>query len=295
MKYSTEALKILAAREEDLFHTCKQFWDQFPRVDDLNRKLPYELPELEARMQTKLKNMEEQGLDGFICAFDPEFPRVSAKVTKGAKPYLLFYKGDIALLKADAKVAVIGETDPTDEIKTREETLVRYLVDQGSVIVSGLAIGCDSISHRTCMEAGGKTVAILPSTIKKIIPAENRELAEKILETGGLLLTEYEKEPASSFEQTARYVDRDRLQAIFSNAVLLIASYRKGEGDSGSRHAMEAAQKYGIACFAMYKEQKDADDVHFGLNQDLINKKSVPVATKNALQESIGLKELSLF
>ena len=56
------------------------------------------------------------------------------------------------------------------------------------------------------------------------------------------------------------------MQALFSKAVVLIASYRKGEGDSGSRHAFEKAKEYGKKRLVMYRE-KNADDLQFGLNK----------------------------
>ena len=58
---------------------------------------------------------------------------------------------------------------------------------------------------------------------------------------------------------------------MFSKAIILIASYRKEEGDSGSRHAMEAARKYEIERYAMYNSKMDEDNKRFGLNKDLVN------------------------
>mgnify|MGYP007111752688 FL=1 len=59
------------------------------------------------------------------------------------------------------------------------------------------------------------------------------------------------------------------LQALYSKAVVLIASFRKGEGDSGSRHAFEKAKEYGKKRLVMYRES-DATDLTFGLNKDYV-------------------------
>lgn len=56
---------------------------------------------------------------------------------------------------------------------------------------------------------------------------------------------------------------------MFAKAIVLIASYREGEGDS-SRHAMAAASKYGVARYAMFNSLTDSDDIQFGLNADLL-------------------------
>jgi len=65
------------------------------------------------------------------------------------------------------------------------------------------------------------------------------------------------------------------LYSMFSKAIILIASYRKGVGDSGSRHAMEAAGKYEIERYAMYNSNVDDDNKRFGLNKDLVSSKGV--------------------
>ncbi len=86
------------------------------------------------------------------------------------------------------------------------------------------------MTHKICLESGGKTIAIQPSQLIKIHPAQNRSLAEEIVNKGGPLISEYYKDAVSKRESTDRFVERDRLQAMFSKAVILIASYRKGKG-----------------------------------------------------------------
>ena len=127
-----------------------------------------------------------------------------------------------------------------------------------------MALGCDAVAHSTCIDNNGKTIAVLPSTIDKIYPSENKEIAEKIVENGGLLVSEYHKNPISKHEAISRFIERDRLQAMFSKTIILISSYRKGEGDSGSRHAMEAAKKYGIDRFVMFNKATDDYNIKFG-------------------------------
>jgi DNA processing protein len=86
---------------------------------------------------------------------------------------------------------------------------------------------------------------------------------------GGLVVTEYVEEAQNRNETIRRFIERDRLQAMFSKAVILIASYRKGEGDSGSRHCMQKAKLYGKKRYVMYNETLDKDRAIFGLNLDL--------------------------
>ena len=225
--------------------------------------------------------------EGFICAYDKHFPAINPNAKNSDKPYLLFYKGDIGLLEnLNSNVAVIGHTDPTEEVENRERVVVEQLVHNKLIIVSGLAKGCDAIAHRVCLESGGKTIAILPTTLQKISPAINRGLAGDIVMNGGLLLTEYYKEPQGRQETIKRYIERDRLQALFAKSIILVASYRKNEGDSGSRHAMESAKEFTIARYVMYNCETDVEDKQFGLNRQLLDFGiNIKVLSKSSIEE----------
>jgi DNA processing protein len=210
------------------------------------------------------------------------------KPNKKGAPEFLFYRGDISLLNKEnftRNIAVIGLTNPTDDIKAREQRIVTELASRGANIVSGLAIGCDSVAHKTCLENESKTIAALPSQINKIIPAENVDLADEIVNRGGLLVSEYFTAPDSwnKYEALNRFVERDRLQAYFSNSILLVASYRHSKPgeptsypvdgkkrDSGARHAMEAARKIGRRRFVMLNEKTDYGNEMFDLNRDIL-------------------------
>ena len=127
------------------------------------------------------------------------------KINTSDIPYLLFYKGDINLLSDIKKnVAVIGVLNPQQDIEIREREFVKQIVNNNCNIVSGLAKGCDAIAHDQCLESGGKTIAILPSTLENIFPAENRALANKIIKNKGLLVTEYFTKPKGRFDATKK-------------------------------------------------------------------------------------------
>ncbi|RKW69259.1 MAG: transporter [Veillonella sp.] len=222
-------------------------------------------------------------LDGVICIFDQDFPLINPTVkAKGDRPYLLFYKGDISLLHhLNNNVAVIGHTSPSENIQKRERKIVSQLVKKEQVIVSGLAKGCDVIAHEECMRLGGKTIAILPSPIDEVLPKEHAEQAKQIVETGGLLISEYYTSPSNPrFEMTKRYIDRDRLQAMFAKVVILIASYAVKKGDSGARHAMNKALKYKHQICVMYDEKQDSHVDEMELNKQFVEAGSVKVLAK---------------
>lgn len=212
-------------------------------------------------------------IDGIVAIGDDNFPKYSAQPPNGDRPIALFYRGDIALLSETyLRVAVVGLLSPDEAIEISERLTVSELVSKGAVIVSGLALGCDSIAHEQTLRDGGKTIAILPGTLQKIIPASNKALADQILATGGLLITEYHEEAHSKMKQTTRYIERDRLQALFSHHIILAASYapNKDGKDSGSRHALGKAKEYGIPRSVIYNEHKHCHNEMFDLNRQIL-------------------------
>lgn len=300
MKYSDITLKVLAAKECGIIKSNAQFWNDFNEIEKfetaISKDSNFDNTIIKLRNELiSLDNYEE----GIISVYDESFPVINKKVkNKGDKPYLLFYKGNLELLDdLNNNIAVIGLIDPDKNIAKRESDVVEKLIDNDLVIVSGLAAGCDSIAHKLCLEMGGKTIAVLPSQLNKIYPAENKKLAEDIVQKGGLLISEYYKEPKTKFEAVNRFIQRDRLQAMFSKAIILVASYRKGEGDSGSRHAMDAARKYEIDRYVIYNNKTDENNSMFALNKDLLLDKkinSVKVLKSSSINEIKSLKNKDL-
>jgi len=239
-----------------------------------------------------------ESCDGLIAIGDENFPKYRGNVKKSEQPIYLFYKGDINLLNIkNHNISVIGLLNPDKEIEIRERKIVRELIKQNITIVSGLALGCDSIAHQEALN-GGKTISILPSPLNNILPASNKGLAYKIVEQGGLLVTEYYEDFKSELELRSRYKERDRLQALFCDTIILAASYSKNSAsiwkihnkklDSGARLAMEFAKSYNIPRAVMYNEKTDFNNPMFDLNRQLIKEdKTVIILTKKNIEKII--------
>ena len=213
-------------------------------------------------------------IDGVVGIGDGDFPDIQEGVKDGDRPIALFYKGDISLIKkAAGNVAVIGLLTPSWQIEKEEREVVRKLVGQGKCIVSGLALGCDTIGHRETLDCGGKTVAFLSSPLTEVNPPSNRPLADEIVNRGGLLVSEYFRGVHSRREFIGRYAERDRLQAMFAEAVVLAASYSQRDygKDSGSRFAMGKAIEYGIPRYVIYDSTRDNQNPMFNLTRESIS------------------------
>lgn len=245
---------------------------------------------LESILTSKLENH----CDGITAIGDDNFPKYRGNVKESERPNVLFYRGDLNLLSDENKnIAVIGVLNPDKSTEADERKIVHYLVQKNAVIVSGLALGCDTIAHDETVKSNGVTVAILPSPLNKIIPRENKKLADDIVANGGLLITEYYEQPKSAQENAGRFVKRDRLQALFSDAVLLSASYNidskdpnSPQIDSGSKHALEKAKEYGLQQAVIYNN-KYAHNPKYDLNRFIIqdNKSAIILNPDNFFKE----------
>lgn len=227
-------------------------------------------------------------VDGVVAIGDANFPSHRGVVKNSEMPIALFYRGDLSLLQEQNKnVTVIGLLDPDEDTVKDEKRVVSNLVSHGVTIVSGLALGCDTVAHEEAL-LDGKTVAILPSPINDILPKRNEALAEKIIQKNGLLISEYHEKAKSRAELGGRYQERDRLQALFSDCVILAASYAKNSlgNDSGARHAMNYALNYSIARAIMYDSKLNANNPKYDLNRQLIeDDKNVIIIKGDNVQE----------
>lgn len=230
--------------------------------------------------------------DGVVAIGDKDFPPYRGNVKNSDQPVALFYRGDLSLLnKTLRNVAVIGLLAPDKDTEVVEGEMVSKLVNCGATIVSGLALGCDAVAHRQTLLSKGKTIAILPSPLNEILPSENRRLAEEIVKNDGLLITEYYEKAKSRMELSGRYQERDRLQALFSDCVILTASYAKNDLglDSGSRLAMEYASSYSIPRAVMYDPEKDVGNPKFDLNRQLIREQvGIVVINRGNMDRVVG-------
>ena len=163
-------------------------------------------------------------------------------------PLIFYVRGNQALL--DEKiVAIIGSRAPTKKGVEAADKVSKFIVQTNHIILSGLALGVDSIAHQTAVNNKKPTIAVLGSGLTNIYPKENIRLAEQIVDYGGCLISAYS--PNMSV-QNYQLVARDKLQARLSSNLILIES----KIDGGSMHATKEAIKLGLPIFAVdYKDE----------------------------------------
>ena len=184
-----------------------------------------------------------------LTLFDDTFP-AQLKLLKNQMPLVLFARGDIDLLQKP-NLAVIGTRKPSDWSRgVGYKMVIKTIEISERVIVSGLALGCDTVGHMAAVENNGKTIAVLPSGLNVITPASNRNLSERILNTGGCIISEYL--PMEKV-QRATYAKRDEIIAALSDATFIIECGIK----SGTMITAKAAYRMGkkIGCYIAPKEK----------------------------------------
>lgn len=142
-------------------------------------------------------------------------------------------------------LAVVGTRKPTPYAATMCAQIVREVATKGVCIVSGLALGIDSIAHKAALEVGGKTIAVLPSGLDNIYPASHRQLAIAIIRQGGALLSEYTPKTTASYK--GNFIQRNRIIAGLSQVIFIPEAAIK----SGSLHTAQFAIEGGIDVCAM--------------------------------------------
>ena len=140
-------------------------------------------------------------------------------------PKQLYVEGNKEILNNDM-IAVVGSRNNTEYGKTWCEVFCRNLLKYNLNIVSGMAVGIDSIAHWTSIKEEIPTIAVLPCGFDNIYPVENIGLFKKIIEGGGVVISEYN----SSVEANSkRFIERNRIVAGLSIGVLVVeAAHRSG-------------------------------------------------------------------
>lgn len=132
--------------------------------------------------------------------------------------------------------SIIGSRNSSDYGKKQAKRFSKELALGGFNIVSGMAKGIDGIAHQACIDVEGKTIAVLGTGFNNIYPKENIPLFYKILETGGLVITEYEPNVEANYYN---FPERNRIVSGLSVGILVIeAAYRSGTSIT-ARYAKE--------------------------------------------------------
>lgn len=143
----------------------------------------------EINLDDEMAKLEKENVR-VMTILDEDYPKLLKEIY--SPPSLLFWRGQ---MPGDDEffLAIVGTRKPSTYGQHVARTLARDLAQSGLTIVSGLALGIDSLAHSAALEGSGKTMAVLGCGVERsnIYPASNRYLGEKIVDRGGCIISEH--------------------------------------------------------------------------------------------------------
>lgn len=222
-KIGPRSFQILAQAFKDDFLA---YWQK--STTQLSKIVPGEILKkfLEAREkfspEQEKRKLKLIGAD-FLTIYDDAYPPLLKEIYD--PPFIIYYKGAKDILKSTS-LAVVGSRKFTQYGKKIGYKLAYELAESGLTIVSGLALGLDSIVQEAAVDAKGKTTGVLACGVDQIYPAQNKQLAEKIINLGGIIITE---KPPGSLPMKQHFPARNRIISGLSLGTLVVeAADRSG-------------------------------------------------------------------
>ena len=159
---------------------------------------------------------------------------------------VLYVRGDPAIWEGTVTVAVVGSRNTREPYASGARKFATVAARQGIVVVSGFAMGADAIGHSAAMEAGGRTVCVMPCGLDKVFPPENRGLWDELLAyPGAVFVSEF------GFGQRASSLllrKRNKLIAAFAQGIVVAQSAVDGGAMNAYRFGRE--QRKAVATFS---------------------------------------------
>src|SRR5699024_3573583 len=168
-----------------------------------------------------------------LTIFDADYPELLKQIYD--PPALLWVKGDITALSTNS-VSIVGTRRATEYGREQAAYFAQKLRHENFTITSGLALGVDSVAHKTTLKEGGITVAVLGSGIDFIYPYKHTGLAKKIIENRGAVITEF---PPGAKPDAGNFPERIRIVSGLSLGTLVVESGLKGGSMITAQSALE--------------------------------------------------------
>ncbi len=181
-----------------------------------------------------------------ISPLEANFTEVLGSIVLTPKTLYFYGKMPENVLKNGKKsrpktVAIVGSRHNTKYGEEVAYKLGYELAKNGVIVVSGLAYGIDSISHRAALDAGGITVAVLGTPINEIYPKNHQPLAREIVEKGGLIISEYA--PGAKVYPKTSFLERNRIISGLSDIVVVVEAAEKSGSLNTASHALSQGKE----------------------------------------------------
>ncbi|MDD3744543.1 MAG: DNA-processing protein DprA, partial [Lentimicrobiaceae bacterium] len=168
-----------------------------------------------------------------------EYPEMLKNIEN--PPLILYIKGKMP--REMRRIAVVGTREPDNRSMDNARKIGKILAEKNICVISGLAFGIDAAAHNGCMDSGGVTGAVLAHGLDMIYPKENKQLSDKMLETNGFLMSEYE---VGIKPERFRFIRRDRIQSGMSEAIIIVQTSVSGGAMKTAKFAYSQGRRLGV-------------------------------------------------
>ncbi len=231
----------------DRYQTPERIWrlskEEFVKIKGIGEKIADNIVDERYRKNLKqyVSYMKKYDI-GMITILDEDYPEKLKHIYDA--PMILYYRGNKRLLNHSCVIAMVGCRQCTEYGKEVSLTFSNELAKQDICVISGMAKGIDSYSHMGCIQAGGKTIAVLGNGLDQIYPKENVGLYNKILQTEGLILSEY---VIGTKPNKLNFPARNRIISGLSDGIIVVEAKEK----SGTLNTVDFALDQGKDVFVV--------------------------------------------
>ena len=259
--------------DRDLVEVLFEIRNYLPKV-----KLDAENIQIGIRITEKILEDSERNNILLLDTNSPNYPELLKLIPDA--PLLLSCIGDTTAINRKS-VAIVGTRRPSKHAYNVGVRMAEFFAEKGYTVISGLALGCDTAAHIGCLNKNGSTVAVLGHGLHTIYPKENIDLAKRIVDNGGVLLSEYfygVKPHLSNF------IERDRIQAGISQATIVVESGRTG----GTLNTVRYSERYNrpVACYS-YPSNMVYGEHNAGNKMLIESNRAIPISNRIDLENLI--------
>lgn len=232
--------------------------------------------------QNKKKDIEKEleknlKFSNIITQEEENFPELLKNIED--PPIVLFYKGKIN--KKENCISIVGSRKHSDYGEKTTTKITEKLINNNITIVSGLAMGIDSIAHQTCTNNKKRTIAVLPNGLDIIYPQVNNNLSIEILKNNGLLITEF---PINSNITHYNFHRRNRIISGLSKITIVTEAEKSSGSMITVKHALNQGRDVYVTPGSIFNPFSK------GTN-NLIKEGANPITEINNLYTEIGIEE----
>ena len=228
---------------KERFYNAQGVWENYTPAlyHELGEELFSHLADMRMRKCAPYLEMLERIGAHALFLGESSYPSVLSPIDH--PPDVLFVRGQLPPPDTPA-IAIVGSRSSTRYGSTQARRIAKELAQCGVTVVSGLARGIDAAAHLGALEGGGRTVAVLGCGLTQCYPPENKELARRILDSGGAIVSELSPDaPPLPYH----FPVRNRIISGLSQGVLLIEAREK----SGTHSTIHYALSQGREVFAL--------------------------------------------